>query len=125
MITQPDQNSEDHGAELFDLITGSFVRLVGKPLVIAEHGPQWLYRDAPFAVLAHDGGSDPCFIYANRTAQTCFGYSWSELIGLPSRLSAEAPERAERQRLLEAVGANFKVRSAILDRAGHCLATDR
>ncbi|HEY0234301.1 MAG TPA: MEKHLA domain-containing protein, partial [Afipia sp.] len=29
--------------------------------------------------------------------------SWGELIGLPSRLSAEAPERAERQRLLDAV----------------------
>ncbi|HEY0219045.1 MAG TPA: MEKHLA domain-containing protein [Afipia sp.] len=100
---QPNENSEDHGAELFDLLTGSFARLVGGALVAEGQGPQWLYSDAPFAVLAHDGSSDPRFIYANCTAQTCFGYPWRELIGLPSRLSAEAPERAERQRLLEAV----------------------
>ncbi len=103
MTLQDDETSEDRRAELFGLMTGSFARLVGKPLVAEGQGPQWLYRDAPFAVLAHDRSSDPRFIYANQTAQTCFGYSWKELIGLPSRLSAEAPEREERQRLLDAV----------------------
>ena len=39
-------------------------------------------------------------------AQTCFEYSWDEFIGLPSRLSAQAPERAERQALLDAVAKN-------------------
>jgi len=48
-------------------------------------------------------GADPRFVYANRTAQRCFGYSWEEFIGLPSRLSAEAPERSARQALLDAV----------------------
>ena len=33
----------------------------------------------------------------------CFEYSWDELIGMPSRLSAEAPNRAERDALLSAV----------------------
>ena len=54
----------------------------------------------------HNTDADPKFIYANRCAQTCFEYSWDELIGLPSRLSAEAPERAERQALLDAVAKN-------------------
>jgi len=54
-------------------------------------------------VLAHDGGDDPRFIYANKAAQACFEYSEDELIGLPSRLSAEAPERAARQALLDRV----------------------
>ena len=54
-------------------------------------------------MLAHDGGADPRFIYANERAQACFEYAADELIGLPSRLSAEAPERAERQRLLDRV----------------------
>ncbi len=54
-------------------------------------------------MLAHDGASDPRFVYANRTAQRRFGYAWDEIVGLPSRLSAEAPDRAERQRLLDAV----------------------
>ena len=91
-------------AHLFDLITGSFRRLLGRALTDPAAGAEWLYHRAPFVVLAHDGGDDPRFIYANETAQACFGYSVTELIGLPSRLSAEAEERAERQRLLDRVG---------------------
>jgi PAS domain S-box-containing protein len=87
----------------FAILTGSYARRLGTPLVPEGADAAWLYEQAPFAVLAHDGGADPRFVYANRTAQTCFGYSREELVGLPSRLSAEAPERAERQRLLDAV----------------------
>ncbi len=87
----------------FALLTGRFATLVGRPLVPAGRDAAWLYGEAPFAVLAHDGGADPCFVYANRTAQTCFGYAWDEIVGLPSRLSAEAPEREARQALLDAV----------------------
>jgi PAS domain S-box-containing protein len=54
-------------------------------------------------VLAHDTSSDPCFIFANATVQRCFEYSAEELIGMPSRLSAQAPNRDERQQLLESV----------------------
>ncbi|RTL52510.1 MAG: MEKHLA domain-containing protein [Bradyrhizobiaceae bacterium] len=100
-MTRPETKADDE--ELFELITGSFKRLTGKPLAGAAQGPRWLYRDAPYVVLAHERSPDPCFIYANRAAQACFGYSWDEFIGMPSRLSAEAPERAERQRLLDAV----------------------
>ncbi|ABY31589.1 MEKHLA domain-containing protein [Methylorubrum extorquens] len=86
------------------LLTGSFLRLVGRPLIPApDLGPDWLYAQAPFAVLAHDTSPDPLFVYANRAAQRAFGYDWAEIVGMPSRLSAEAPERAERQRLLDAV----------------------
>lgn len=88
----------------FALLTGSFLRLVGRPLVPApDLGPDWLYESAPFAVLAHDTSADPLFVYANRAAQRAFGYSWDAFVGMPSRLSAEAPDRAERQRLLDAV----------------------
>jgi PAS domain S-box-containing protein len=91
-------------AAFFGLITESFARLVGRPLVPGGRGPGWLYAEAPFPVLAHDTAADPRFIYANRAAQACFGYAFEEFVGLPSRLSAEAPERDERQRLLDAVG---------------------
>lgn len=87
----------------FDLLAGSHARLVGAPLIAAGQGPDWLYNEAPFGVLAHNSDADPRFIYANRTAQACFEYPWDEFTALPSRLSAEAPNRAERQRLLEAV----------------------
>jgi PAS domain-containing protein len=88
---------------LFDLITGSFRRLLGRELASPLADMEWLYYRAPFVVLAHDGGADPRFIYANQAAQTCFEYSANELIGLPSRLSAEAEERAARQLLLDRV----------------------
>lgn len=89
--------------DFFDLLTGSYARLVGRSLVPAEADADWLYTEAPFAVLAHDTEDDPRFVYANRAAQACFGYSWAEFVGLPSRLSAETPERAARQALLDAV----------------------
>ena len=90
----------------FDLLTGSYARLVGALLVARDPGPDWLYDQAPFAVLAHNTDPDPRFIYANRAAQTCFEYPWDEFVTLPSRLSAEAPDRAERQRLLDEVTRN-------------------
>lgn len=87
----------------FALLTGSYERLVGRPLVLQGADAAWLYRAAPFAVLAHGTDADPCFIYANKAAQTCFGYGWEEFLALPSRLSAEPQDRAARQALLDAV----------------------
>ena len=93
-------------ASFFALLTESYARLVGKPLVPQGKDAGWLYALAPFAVLAHDADADPKFIYANMAAQDCFEYSWEEFMSLPSRLSAEAPDRAERQRLLDEVRRN-------------------
>src|SRR4029078_5722326 len=93
-------------SEFFALLMGSYARLVGKLLVPEGKDAAWLYAQAPFAVVAHNTDADPKFIYAHLCAQACFEYSWEEFIGLPSRLSAEAPERAERQALLDAVAKN-------------------
>jgi hypothetical protein len=90
----------------FGLLTDSYARLVGAPLVPPGKDADWLYRDAPFVVVAHGVDQDPKFIYANRAAQTCFEYSWQEFMTLPSRLSAEASDRAERQKLLDEVTRN-------------------
>jgi PAS domain-containing protein len=90
----------------FDLLTASYARLVRQPLVSDGHEAAWLYNEAPFVVLAHNTEPDPRFIYANNAAQACFEYSWDEFIGLPSRLSAEAPNRTDRQRLLDEVARN-------------------
>jgi len=91
------------------LLAGSHARLVGAPLLPGDAGgddearARWLYEVAPFCVLAHNTEADPRFVYANKAAQARFEYGWDEFTGLPSRLSAEAPDRAERQRLLDAV----------------------
>jgi hypothetical protein len=91
----------------YELLAGSYERLLGKPLLpqpMAEHeAMRWLYEDAPFAVLAHNTDEDPCFIYGNKAAQRRFEYSWDEITRLPSRLSAEAPNREERERFLQRV----------------------
>lgn len=91
----------------FHLLADSYRRLVGESLtpegMTAEQGMRWLYADAPFVVLAHNTAPDPVFIYGNKAAQRRFGYEWEELTVLPSRLSAEAIERGERQRFLERV----------------------
>jgi PAS domain S-box-containing protein len=93
-----------------DLLNCSYHRLTGLALTPQEiedsQAASWLYSTAPFAILAHNTASDPTFIYGNQAAQSLFGYSWDELTVLPSRLSAEAPEREERQRFLEQVQRN-------------------
>jgi len=93
--------------DFFKLLTGSYARLVGAELVAghqrAEDAAAWLYHKAPFGLLAHNTAEDPVFVYGNRRAQTLFGYDWDELTALASRLSAEAPERRERQAFLDQV----------------------
>ncbi|SOE99432.1 PAS domain S-box-containing protein [Burkholderia sp. OK233] len=91
----------------YQLLADSYAQLLGRPLVqqampVAE-ATEWLYENAPFAVLAHNTDPDPLFIYGNKAAQRRFGYSWDELTRLPSRLSAEAPNREERQQFLARV----------------------
>jgi len=108
MAIQPKVNavnlSVDH--TFFELLTQSFCRIVGIPLVEEGLGPDWLYHSAPFVVVAHNTDVDPHFIYANKAAQNCFEYPFDEFVTLPSRLSAELPDRVERQRLLDAVTRN-------------------
>jgi len=84
-------------------LRNSYARVVGRDLLPAGTDAGWLYRQAPFALLAHNTEPDPRFIYANCTAQRCFEYSWEEIVQLPSRLSAQAPDRLERQKQLEEV----------------------
>jgi hypothetical protein len=63
---------------------------------------------AATVVLAHDGadpGGDPGprLIYANRAAIQLWRRPWAELVGMPSRLTAEPAERAGRTRALASV----------------------
>lgn len=90
-----------------ELLSESHERVVGASMLPAgidrSDAARWLYENAPFVLLAHDTSADPLFVYANRTAQRCFGYEWDEFVGMPSRLSAEAPNREERARFMDAV----------------------
>ena len=53
------------------------------------------------AVLAHDSSNDPRLIYANATALRLWQRPWPEMIGMPSRYTAEEGARRERASALE------------------------
>ena len=61
---------------------------------------------APLVILSHDTAPDPILTYGNLTALNLFALTWEELTEMPSRLTAEAPNRAERARLLAEVTAH-------------------
>ncbi len=88
------------------MILRSYRQLTGQALLpdgqVTGEEVKNLYH-ASFVVLAHDASVDPRFIYANLAAQRLFGMPWNELVGMPSRHSAEPLRREERQRLLERV----------------------
>jgi hypothetical protein len=68
------------------------------------HQAQELFA-CPTVVLAHDGsdpGGDPGprLIYANAAALQLWQRTWSQMVGLPSRLTAEPQQRQERARML-------------------------
>lgn len=51
---------------------------------------------AATVVLAHDGGADPQLVYANAAALRLWRRPWDQMVGMPSRLTAEPQERRER-----------------------------
>ena len=58
---------------------------------------------APFVVLSHNTDDDPIFNYANQKGLELFELDWSELIKLPSRLSAEPIRQMAREILMAKV----------------------
>ena len=89
------------------IIEASHSRAFGSPLV-ARHPVasdakrshcQELFA-CPSPVLAHDGGSDPALIYANAAALRLWRRRWSQMVGMPSRLTAPEQERQERAQAL-------------------------
>jgi MEKHLA domain len=62
--------------------------------------------EGPFVVVSHGTQADPILNYGNQAALTLWDISWEELTQMPSRLTAEAPNREERARLLEQVTQN-------------------
>jgi len=57
--------------------------------------------EAPFVVVAHGTEADPILNYGNAAALRLWETHVAALTQMPSRLTAEAPERDERARLLE------------------------
>lgn len=60
---------------------------------------------APFVLVSHGTEADPVLNFGNAAALALWEMSWAELTRTPSRLTAEAPNREERARLLAEVTA--------------------
>jgi PAS domain-containing protein len=116
------------------LMNNSFQQLLGYPLLADYLDNNQLAEclfNAPFVLLSHNTAAEPLFNYANAKGLELFELSWQELICLPSRLSAESVNQAERDRLLAQVsrqgfihdyqgvrisknGKRFQIRNAIV-----------
>ena len=99
----PGQYCTPEAVRRIALIASSFERLVGRPLVEPGDDIVAALWQAPRAILAHGTEDDPLFFFGNRYALDTFEYEVEQLLGTPSRFSAEAPLRGERQALLERV----------------------
>jgi hypothetical protein len=86
-----------------------YQHFTGRELLPQMSDPRELARrlfEAPFALVSHGTEADPVLNYGNTTALQLWEMSWTELTRTPSRLTAEAPLREERARLLAAVTKN-------------------
>ena len=78
----------------------SHQRAFRRPLLTSENQATDLFS-SEIAVLAHDNSRDPLLIYANATALRLWERSWQEMIGMPSRYTAEEGAREQRASALQ------------------------
>lgn len=84
----------------------SLAHWTGRELIPGVSDPGELSRlvfEAPFVLVSHGTEPDPILNYGNQAALTLWDTTWEALTHMPSRLTAEAPNREERARLLEQV----------------------
>lgn len=96
-FTDPDMQAR------LGLIAQSHERLTGRPLAPAAADPAQALWNAPRVIVAHGTQADPIFFFGNRAALDRFEATIDAFTAMPSRLSAEAMLREERQALLDRV----------------------
>lgn len=102
MSSEPNAGNDYLAAHVADLLR-SYHTLTGKHLIASAEDAAKRAYNAPFVLLSHDGADDPLLTYGNLAAQKLFSMDWGKLVGMSSRKTAEAPERAEREELLRRV----------------------
>ena len=85
------------------LIAESHLRLTGRALVADANDVVLALWQAPQVIVAHGTEDDPLFFFGNAAAMARFETTPEAFVGSPSRFSAEAPLRSERQALLDRV----------------------
>ena len=120
----------------------SYAHWTGRDLFPGVPTANWVEAawESPAVLVSHGTEADPILNFGNRTALGLWDLTWSEFTCTPSRLTAEAPEREERTRLMAQVtrhgfianyagvrisrsGRRFRIDAAtvwnILDESGH------
>ena len=70
-----------------------------EPTDTAEHQACTLF-EAPLIVVSHGAEQDPILNYGNQAALDLWETTWEQLIRMPSRLTTEPVNQAERERVL-------------------------
>ncbi len=81
----------------------SYHHWLGKELILPGKDPVAALDLASFPVLSHGTEVDPILNFGNKAALKLWEMDWEEFTRTPSRLTAEAPIREERARLLAEV----------------------
>jgi hypothetical protein len=92
--------------EHIQCLLDSYRHWTGRELVPAGKSPEerakvLFYQ--PFVVLSHGTQKDPVLNYGNQAALALWKMTWEEFTSMPSSLTAEPINRAERTRLLSQV----------------------
>jgi len=85
-------------------IVQCYQQLLGKELISPVGTDEEVARrlfEAPFVVVAHGTEADPLLNYGNQQALALWKATPDQLLGMPSRLTAEPMEREERAQMLE------------------------
>jgi hypothetical protein len=113
LVSGSDTDTTEHGAlapwrddnlvQHANRLVRSFRQVVGRDLI--EQGPDALETarrlfEAPFVVLSHGVQDDPVLNYGNACALALWEMSFADFTLMPSRVTAEAMLREERERLL-------------------------
>ena len=88
------------------ILACSLKHWTGRDLLAGDFSPAEFSKKlfhAPFVQVSHGTEADPVLNYGNAAALALWEMPWAELTRTPSRLTAEAPNREERARLLDAV----------------------
>ena len=86
------------------LVANSYRYWTGKEIVeniSNEEDLSFQMYHAPFVILSHGKEDDPVFNYGNLKSQELWEVSWENLVGMPSRYSAEPMEEARRWELIK------------------------
>lgn len=108
MNAQPCTRNQFHLSHC-QLLARSYFKLTGKllgnlPIDDPDLGQK--FHEGNFIVVSHGTEDDPVFNYGNIQALNLFEMDWDSFTQLPSRKSAEQPNREERAKLLAEVTRN-------------------